>query len=99
LNVLKIDRSFIAALSVDSPNYPVVKAILSLADSVGLTTIAEGIETSAELQVLRDLGCLLGQGNLFSPAVSAAEVVWPAATAGPRDPASYSSTVPPRLEK
>lgn len=83
LNTLKIDRAFITGLSAVSVNYPVVKAILSLAGSVGLTTIAEGIETPGELQVLRDLGCSLGQGHLFSRAVPASEVVWPDTQPGP----------------
>ena len=84
LNVLKIDRSFVSGLSAGSVNYPVVRAILSLAVSVGLSTVAEGVETASERQVLRALGCVFGQGYLFSRAVPPDELVWPVSTSGAR---------------
>ncbi|MFD1733446.1 EAL domain-containing protein [Deinococcus malanensis] len=62
INILKIDRSFVSGLSETSPTYPVVQAILGLARSLNLEAIAEGIETTDELRVLRQLGCDLGQG-------------------------------------
>lgn len=67
INVLKIDRSFVTGLNRSSSTFPVVQAILSLARSLNLDTIAEGIETPEELAVLRELGCSIGQGNLFAP--------------------------------
>lgn len=84
LNVLKIDRSFVSGLSAGSVNYPVVRAILSLAVSVGLSTVAEGVETASERQVLRALGCVFGQGYLFSRAVPPDELVWPVSTPSTR---------------
>ena len=84
LNVLKIDRSFVSGLSAGSVNYPVVRAILSLAVSVGLSTVAEGVETASERQVLCALGCVFGQGYLFSRAVPPDELVWPVSTSGAR---------------
>lgn len=66
LNILKIDRSFVSGLDPSSANFPVVQAILSVAGSLHLKTIAEGIETQAERQVLLGLGCTLGQGYLFA---------------------------------
>lgn len=67
INILKIDRSFVSGLNPTSANLPVVQAILSLATSLRLETIAEGIETEAERRILRTLGCTLGQGYLFAP--------------------------------
>ena len=66
LNTLKIDRSFVSGLACGSANFPVVQAILSLAGSLQLSVVAEGVETEAERQVLLELGCTLGQGYLFA---------------------------------
>lgn len=66
INALKIDRSFVRGLSLTSPNFPVVQAILGLAASLRLEVIAEGIETAMERQALEELGCRLGQGYLFA---------------------------------
>ena len=49
-------------------------AILALGKRLGLTVVAEGIETELQLKRLRELGCELGQGFLFSPAVEASQV-------------------------
>ncbi|ULH13851.1 EAL domain-containing protein (plasmid) [Deinococcus sp. KNUC1210] len=76
INILKIDRSFITELRRDSANYLVVKAILNLAESLDLLAIAEGIETAEELQILRYLGCTLGQGYLFARPEPASEHRW-----------------------
>ncbi len=68
IHSLKIDRSFVADLRSGQVggSAAVVKAIHALADSLGLEVIGEGIETQAQCQALRDLGCRLGQGFLFS---------------------------------
>ncbi|MFC4639598.1 EAL domain-containing protein [Deinococcus hohokamensis] len=79
LNVLKIDRSFVSNLGQDSASLPVVRAITSLAQNLGLLTIAEGIETEQEWEVLRDLGCEVGQGYLFARPQPAAQAL-PAGT-------------------
>ncbi|THF84361.1 EAL domain-containing protein [Deinococcus sp. KSM4-11] len=65
INILKIDHSFIRGLGVALPSYPIVEAILGLANSLRLQTIAEGIETPEEQRVLQEMGCILGQGFLF----------------------------------
>ncbi|MFD1733322.1 EAL domain-containing protein [Deinococcus malanensis] len=64
-------------LSQDSPSLPVVRAITSLAQNFGLLTIAEGIETEQEWDVLRELGCEVGQGYLFSRPLPAKQVLRP----------------------
>lgn len=74
LDTLKIDRAFTCRLAESSQNRAIVSSILSLAGACGLATIAEGIETGEQVEILRDLGCEQCQGNLFSPAVSADEI-------------------------
>ena len=69
---LKIDRSFVAAL--DDPRYRViVAAMIDLGHGLGLTTVAEGIETVEQLTLLKELGCALGQGFLFARPMPAGE--------------------------
>src|SRR6188474_267178 len=69
LNYLKIDRSFVARLTTDNDN-AIVRTIATLAKNLGMEVIAEGIETEAQFQQLRMLGCEYGQGYLFSPPVN-----------------------------
>ncbi|MBY0367573.1 MAG: bifunctional diguanylate cyclase/phosphodiesterase, partial [Burkholderiaceae bacterium] len=73
LDQLKIDRAFIADLdhpSAGSTARAIVAAIHELARALGLQTVAEGIETDAQQRVLTELGCALGQGFLFAPALT-----------------------------
>lgn len=62
---LKIDQSFVAGLSRSGPDARLVRAFLGLASDLGLEVIAEGIETTEQEHILRNLGCRLGQGFLF----------------------------------
>jgi diguanylate cyclase (GGDEF)-like protein/PAS domain S-box-containing protein len=67
VDVLKIDRSFVMDLdAVDSEQAGIVTAIVSLARSRGLRTVAEGIEEQVQADVLRALGCDTGQGYMYS---------------------------------
>lgn len=63
---LKIDRSFVRDLGVDKDDAAIVKAIISLGKSLQLAIIAEGVETDFQERFLRDLGCEMGQGYLYS---------------------------------
>jgi EAL domain-containing protein (putative c-di-GMP-specific phosphodiesterase class I) len=63
---VKIDRSFVTPLDDPARGDGVVRAIVEIGRALGLTTVAEGIETRAELRRLRELGCPLGQGYLFA---------------------------------
>jgi len=71
---LKIDRSFIGGLGRSLEDNAIVTATLAFASALGLSVTAEGVETVDQLERLRDLGCLQGQGYLFSPAVPASEM-------------------------
>jgi diguanylate cyclase (GGDEF)-like protein/PAS domain S-box-containing protein len=64
---LKIDRSFVSALENPTSNPTLVTLIIDLARSLQMSTVAEGIETQFQMDTMRDLGCTLGQGYLFSP--------------------------------
>jgi diguanylate cyclase (GGDEF)-like protein len=66
VHVLKIDQSFIDGLGKDPEDSAIVEAVVTLAHALGLTVTAEGIETSRQLQALRELGCDLGQGYYFA---------------------------------
>jgi EAL domain-containing protein (putative c-di-GMP-specific phosphodiesterase class I) len=73
LDKLKIDRSFIRDLMTNPDDVSIVRAIISLAHSLRLRVVAEGVETSEQLAFLRELGCDQYQGYLCSPAVPAPE--------------------------
>jgi diguanylate cyclase (GGDEF)-like protein len=73
IDVLKIDSSFVRGLPQDAGDIAVVDTIIRLAQTLGLTSLAEGIETDQQLEVLQGSGCQRGQGFLFSQAVPAAE--------------------------
>jgi diguanylate cyclase len=75
VDVLKVDRSFINALSTDSDAGRIVQAIVALAHAFGLGVVAEGVETDAQLQVLNALGCERTQGYLLGRPVPALEAV------------------------
>ncbi|NJK39990.1 MAG: EAL domain-containing protein [Oscillatoriales cyanobacterium RM2_1_1] len=66
LNILKIDRSFVIGLTETIENQGIAKAIIALAQTLGMQTIAEGVETQAQVDQLKQLGCDMGQGYLFS---------------------------------
>jgi EAL domain-containing protein (putative c-di-GMP-specific phosphodiesterase class I) len=68
---LKIDISFVRDLSVDTDAASIVTAIIALAHSLNLKTIAEGVETEDLLKILRLLKCDMAQGDYFSPPLPA----------------------------
>ena len=73
-SALKIDRSFIIGMDTDARSRELVVSAVRLAQSLGMRVIAEGIETRAQLRLLRAEGCELGQGFLFSAAVEGHEL-------------------------
>jgi len=68
---LKIDRSFIAGLPGDQHDRSITEAIITLGRSLGLTIVAEGVETVEQWIALDELGCTVGQGFLWSPPIPA----------------------------
>jgi EAL domain-containing protein (putative c-di-GMP-specific phosphodiesterase class I) len=66
VDILKIDRSFVSGIVGTSPSVPMLEGILGLADKLSLEVIAEGIEESSQLDVLRTLGCPMGQGFVLA---------------------------------
>jgi len=73
INVLKIDQSFIREMLVEQASLAIVESIISLAHSLGKETIAEGVETKAELDVLTERGCRLMQGYHFAKPLPASQ--------------------------
>ena len=66
VNELKIDRSFIMGLGLDTGDGAIVGSCIDLAHAVGIRAVAEGVETSGQAQALQDMGCDLAQGYLFA---------------------------------
>lgn len=87
-DTLKIDRSFVSRLPASHENTEIVRAIAGLARSLGMDMVAEGIETQAQLEWLRDLGCRYGQGYWFSPPVPLARLKELLETSNARDGSS-----------
>ena len=67
---LKIDRSFVSKMDTDAKSEEIVRSIITLGQNLKLEVVAEGIETESQLKLLRSLGCLAGQGYLFSKPVN-----------------------------
>ena len=72
---IKIDRSFINDMGANADSRAIVRAIIGLGASLGITITAEGIETVSDMERLRDEGCDEGQGYLFSKARPQTEIV------------------------
>jgi len=85
VDVLKIDQTFVAALGDDRGSHAIVDSVTAMSHAFGLEVIAEGVESECQLTALLNLGCDIGQGFLFSPAVPAEQatvllqrgLVWP----------------------
>lgn len=76
-DLVKIDRSFVAKLGVDghdTDSTAVVRAMIEIANALGMKTIAEGVETEEQLARLQELGCVEAQGFLFSKPKPASEI-------------------------
>ena len=74
IDTLKIDRSFIQQLQPTQDNLEIVEAIVGLAHKLGMTTVAEGVETSSQFHQLQQIGCERVQGFLFSRPVEASQM-------------------------
>ena len=74
IDILKIDRSFVSDAHMNPDAGTMVQAMVQLAKNLGMTPLAEGVETVEELAFLRALNCPLGQGYLFSRPVPPGEI-------------------------
>jgi EAL domain-containing protein (putative c-di-GMP-specific phosphodiesterase class I) len=76
INRLKIDRSFIAGIGRAGPGSVITRTVISLAQSLGMDSIAKGVETSEQLAFLSNAGCDVAQGYLISrPLLTTAEAI------------------------
>jgi diguanylate cyclase (GGDEF)-like protein/PAS domain S-box-containing protein len=75
VDILKIDRSFVRDVDNDRDAASMVSAMITLASNLGMTPLAEGIETEGEWRFLADRGCPLGQGFYFSKPVPPADIL------------------------
>jgi diguanylate cyclase (GGDEF)-like protein len=73
-STVKIDRSFVSGLGQDPVDDAIVTAVLSVATTLGLTTVGEGVETEEQQELLRTMGCSLGQGFLIDKALPLEEL-------------------------
>jgi len=73
IDTIKIDQTFVRRVTLDTGDDAIVQAMLSVARRLGLEVIAEGIESQAQRDFVRDAGCRIGQGYFFSLPVSAEE--------------------------
>ena len=65
VEAIKIDRTFVNGLGIDPEDSTIVEAVVNLGHSLGLSVVAEGVETPLQLTRLREIGCDRGQGYLF----------------------------------
>jgi diguanylate cyclase (GGDEF)-like protein len=72
IQAMKIDRSFIRDIDVDSRTSNLVRVVIDMGNALGCDVVAEGVETEAQLAMLREMGCRAVQGFLFTAAVNAA---------------------------
>jgi len=70
IDTVKIDDSFTAEMALDGADYALVKAVVTLAHAIGMTVVAEGIDSGGQLAALRRIRCDFGQGYHFAEALS-----------------------------
>jgi len=70
VDLLKVDKSFVYGVAASGTDRAIVQAVIDLAHALGLEVIAEGIETTEQLEMLRDLGSEIGQGYIFGKPLS-----------------------------
>jgi len=84
IDTLKLDRSFVDNIEGHGKDFDIAKTIITLAHSLGLDVIAEGIETPQQRDILRSRRCEYGQGYLFSRPLDGQEVIEFMATINPQ---------------
>lgn len=74
-DTLKLDREFINSLTMNKQGISIIKSVVMLSKDLGLTTVAEGIETEEQLELLKLLGCDIGQGYYYAKPMSKSEFI------------------------
>jgi EAL domain-containing protein (putative c-di-GMP-specific phosphodiesterase class I) len=90
VDVLKLDRSLVAPAAADEAAAALARAVVEMAQALGLDVVAEGIEDAAQLQAMRDLGCPHGQGYVFARPIPLDEA---RALVAPTTPAAIAPAV------
>jgi len=75
IDEVKLDRSFIASITEDPRAAALVRSVIDLSHTLGLTTVAEGVETPGAAAVLTGYGCDIAQGHYFSHPITAPELL------------------------
>lgn len=75
VSLLKIDKSFIQDILIDKNDYEIARAVILMAKSLGLTVVAEGVETTEQETILADMGCDWVQGYLYGPPLTSKDFV------------------------
>jgi diguanylate cyclase (GGDEF)-like protein len=73
VDIIKIDKSFVDNIATQKASAIILEGVIGIANRLGIKVVAEGIEDEEQLDRLSDVGCRLGQGFLYSPAVNASE--------------------------
>jgi EAL domain-containing protein (putative c-di-GMP-specific phosphodiesterase class I) len=73
MDIIKIDKSFVDRIALDPEGEAMVRGVIDLSGALGLTTVAEGVETRDQLELLGHLGCDSAQGHLFAAPMPAGE--------------------------
>ena len=74
VDIVKVDRSFVSGMAADPTDREIVAAVVGMGRALKLCVVAEGIETPEQAEVLRELGCDIGQGFLYAKALPAEEM-------------------------
>jgi diguanylate cyclase (GGDEF)-like protein len=100
VDTVKIDRAFVAGMTRNNDDFAIVASVVHLATSLGLTCVAEGVESFEQVKLLQSLDCQMAQGFLWSPAVPLDELPVKAhqLSAGEPDPQSETAPVDGRAQ-
>lgn len=93
IDIIKIDRSFVGALGIDTRSPDLVRALVELGHTLGLTVVAEGVEQATQLEYLRSIGCERAQGYYFAKPLNAEDLEKFLRAAAPHDPGRHLTRV------
>jgi diguanylate cyclase (GGDEF)-like protein len=93
IDTIKIDRSFVGALGIDTRSPDLVKALVELGHTLGLTVVAEGVEQATQLEYLRSIGCERAQGYYFAKPLHAEDLEKFLRAAAPTAPGRHLTRV------